>query len=92
MEKSQIKEGQKISWMTTINGKATKVFGEIAEIGGDFIFRAKGMSRTGFHVTDLLSVDDNSISIIGGEKSEDNNPLPVKGFAGTYTPSKHIEL
>jgi len=21
-----------------------------------------------------------------------NNPLPVKGFAGTYTPTKHIEL
>jgi len=75
MEKSQIKEGQKISWLTTINGKATKVFGKITEIGGDFIFRAKGTTRTGFHVTDLLSVDDNSIYIIGDKLQPTENTL-----------------
>lgn len=53
--------GQKIVWITLIEGKVTKVIGEITQIVGDWIY-AKGKTRYDLEVTDLLTIHDKSIS------------------------------
>lgn len=50
-------EGQKIVWLTLIEGKVTKVIGEITQIVGEWIF-AKGKTRYGLEVTDRLTIHD----------------------------------
>jgi hypothetical protein len=54
--------GQKIVWLTLIEGKVTKVIGEITQIVGEWIW-AKGKTRYDIEVTDRLTVDDKSISL-----------------------------
>lgn len=54
--------GQKITWLSLIAGKATKVIGEIIELESNFWIRAKGKTNQGLDVKDLLTVDDQSIS------------------------------
>lgn len=54
--------GQKIVWLTLIQGKVTKVIGEITQIVGDWIW-AKGKTRYDLEITDRLTVDDKSISL-----------------------------
>lgn len=54
--------GQKIVWLTLIEGKVTKVIGEITQIVGEWIW-AKGKTRYDLEVADRLTVDDKSISL-----------------------------
>ena len=55
--------GQKITWLTLIGGKVTKVIGEIIELESNFWIRAKGKTNQNIEVKDLLTVDDKSISL-----------------------------
>lgn len=55
--------GTKISWLTLVNGKITRVEGKITDLVGDY-YKSSGFTKTGVKINDLLSVQDKSISII----------------------------
>lgn len=55
--------GQKITWLTIINGTITKVVGEITHIFGEYIWvKGKTLCKN-IEVTDTLTFYDNTISI-----------------------------
>lgn len=57
--------GQKIDWLTVLDGSITKVVGEITQIVGEWMWvKGKTMCKN-IEVTDKLTVHDKSISTFG---------------------------
>lgn len=65
-----MKKGDKITWMTLLNGKVTRLTGKIVDepIGG--VFRAVGHDCNGRSFSDLLHVSDKSITVDPEESAE----------------------
>ena len=56
------KVGQKITWLTSIEGKVTKVIGEITEIVGEWLY-VTGKTRYDLEVKERLTIHDKSITL-----------------------------
>lgn len=60
-----MKKGQKIKWLTNIDGKVTSLVGAIKDNPSkDGSFEAIGSDHRGLSYKDILSIHDNSIEII----------------------------
>ena len=54
--------GQKITWLTIINGSITKVYGEITQIVEDWMWVKGKTLCTNTEVSDRLTIYDKSIN------------------------------
>jgi hypothetical protein len=57
--------GQKIDWLTIIDGSITKVVGEITQIVGEWMWVKGKTFCKNIEVTDRLTIHDKSISTFG---------------------------
>lgn len=56
--------GDKISWLTIVNGKVTKLKGDVSQINGETMTCIGKCLATGNWWRDLVSIYDESITLI----------------------------
>ncbi len=64
MKDNKFTVGQKISWLTIINGKITKLIGEVTDVIGSYV-KCKGVCEvSGREYTDTLMDYDTTVKML----------------------------